>query len=274
MAVIRPKPFIPPLTVSNFPIVTVISLASILIIAELRGDVATPPSGKPKGEKVLPVHEVTSPTMPARTTQLGATEHERKVAEVSTLTAEELAGFDNYPPALQDLVRKALKLTTKNLHYKYGSADPASGGMDCSGTIYYLLQNSGIKDAPRQSDDICRWVMRSSVLNLTEGKSSLKDSAFSSLRPGCLLFWTGTTDTITKRKLPISHVMLYLGKRRSDDKPIIFGSSDGRYFDGQRRNGVSIFDFQLPPVGARSAFYGYGPIPGLHFEDLRRVIVR
>ena len=33
----------------------------------------------------------------------------------------------------------ALELTTRNLDYKYGSADPATGGMDCSGFVYYVL---------------------------------------------------------------------------------------------------------------------------------------
>lgn len=249
------------------PIVTVISLASILILSENRGGADTPSDREPEEVHTRPKLKKASPVVSDRTVPLVAVDSGQRPAAVSTLNAAELADFDSYPPELQDLVRQALKLTTQNLRYQHGSADPASGGMDCSGTIYYLLQHSGFKNVPRQSDEICRWVLRDSVLNLTEGKSNLKDNAFSSLRPGCLLFWTGTTDTTTKRKLPVTHVMLYLGKREIDDKPIIFGSSDGRSFDGQRRNGVSVFDFQLPPAGARSAFYGYGPIPGLSFAE-------
>ncbi|MCE9519293.1 MAG: C40 family peptidase [Verrucomicrobia bacterium] len=252
---------------NRLPIISIISLASILTIAVKRDGAAAPPSSEPEHEQALPQQVETSSTVTPRTSPLDPVKHDPKTAEVSTLAAEELADFDSYPPALQDLVRQALKLTTKNLRYQYGSADPANGGMDCSGTIYYLLKNNGFKNVPRQSDDICRWVMRDSVLNLTEGKSSLKDNAFSLLRPGCLLFWTGTTDTATNRELPVTHVMLYLGKRKSDAKPIVFGSSDGRSFEDQRRNGVSVFDFQLPLAGGRSAFYGYGPIPGLPFTE-------
>lgn len=63
------------------------------------------------------------------------------------------------------------------------------------------------------------------------------------------MFWSGTYDTAIPRELPISHVMIYIGKRKADNKPILFGSSDGRTFDGQRRNGVSVFDFHIPKRG-------------------------
>lgn len=199
---------------------------------------------------------------------------QKKPAVVSTMLAEELAGFETYPPALQEVVRKALELTTQNLRYEFGGSDPKSGGMDCSGTMCHVLQNSGIKNVPRQSDEICRWVMRHSVLYRTESATSLKHAAYTALRPGSLLFWTGTYDTGGKREIPITHVMLYLGKRKKDGKPIVFGASDGRFFDGERRNGVSIFDFSLPQGGGKSAFYGYGPIPGIPNEEVRRAYPR
>ena len=135
--------------------------------------------------------------------------------------------------------------------------------MDCSGTVFRVLMDSGIKDTPRQSDEMCRWVMRRTMLYRTENPASLKDATFSALKPGDLLFWTGTYETSAPRELPISHVMIYLGKRKKDGKPVIFGASDGRSYDNQRRNGVSVFDFPLPKQGDKSAFYGYGPVPGL-----------
>lgn len=176
---------------------------------------------------------------------------------------EELDGFDTYPAALQDLIRKSLALTTQNLRYQFGSSDPKAGGMDCSGTMYRVIMDSGIKDVPRQSDEICRWVMKRALLYRTEDAVTLKEPTFTALKPGDLLFWTGTYDTATVRELPISHVMLYLGKRKKDGKPVVFGASEGRTYDGQRRNGVSVFDFPLPKRGDKSAFYGYGPIPGV-----------
>lgn len=202
---------------------------------------------------------------------------ERKPALVSTMTPEELHGFADYPPALQEVVRKALELTTRKLRYQFGSSDPKAGGMDCSGTMFCVLKDSGLKAVPRQSDEICRWVMRESVLYRTEHVTSLKNDAFSSLHPGDLLFWTGTYDTGGGREIPISHVMMYLGKRKKDGKAVVFGASDGRTYDGERRNGVSVFDFSLPHRGSKAAFYGYGRIPGIHEqpkEEVRKAIVR
>ncbi|QIF00904.1 NlpC/P60 family protein [Roseimicrobium sp. ORNL1] len=187
----------------------------------------------------------------------------KKAAAVSSITPEEIEGFDAYPAATQQLIRRSLELTTQNLRYQFGSADPKAGGMDCSGTMYRVLQDSGIKEVPRQSDEICRWVMRHTRLYRTEDTTTLKDKSLSALKPGDLLFWTGTYDTSSPRELPISHVMLYLGKRKKDGKPVVFGASDGRSYDGQRRNGVSVFDFVMPKRDGKAAFYGYGPVPGL-----------
>jgi hypothetical protein len=64
--------------------------------------------------------------------------------------------------------------------------------------------------------------------------------------------------------------MLYLGKRKSGDKPVVFGASDGRRYEGQSRCGVSVFDFELPKPGGKVAFYGYGPVPGLTKEEIRK----
>lgn len=148
-------------------------------------------------------------------------------------------------------------MTQKKLTYQYGSADPKNGGMDCSGTIYYLLQQYGQKNVPRQSDEMYAWVM-------THGKFySVKDNTFDSpdfahLQPGDLLFWTGTYEI--KRALPVTHVMLYLGKNQNN-QPLMFGASDGRTYQGKKIWGVSVFDFLLPAKNSKSRFIGYSCIP-------------
>ena len=50
----------------------------------------------------------------------------------ATLMPNQIKGFENYPLKVQKLLTAALELTTRDLDYKYGSADPTSGGMDCS----------------------------------------------------------------------------------------------------------------------------------------------
>ncbi len=186
----------------------------------------------------------------------------RKPAAVSSLEVKELAGFEKYPEPVQKMIERALALTKRKLTYRFASADPGNGGMDCSGTIYYLLRSCDIDAVPRQSDQICQWLIDEKTFRRTADVSSLDASVFDDLKPGDLLFWSGTYGH-TERKLPVSHVMLYLGKRVSDGKPVAFGASDGRSYEGQRRCGVSVFDFKLPKAGDKAAFYGYGPIPGL-----------
>ena len=80
---------------------------------------------------------------------------------------------------------------------------------------------------------------------------------FRYLRPGDLLFWTGTYRTY--RKPPITHVMLYLGKNK-ENRPLMFGSTTGSY-RGKEVRGVGVFDFILPRPGDMARFVGYGCIP-------------
>lgn len=182
-------------------------------------------------------------------------------AAVSTLRIDELRDFESHPKQVQSLVQSALALTRLELGYLYGSHDPAKGGMDCSGTVYHLLQFQGLKDVPRQSDEMCEWVQRKTQLHLTPNATSFESVEFADLKPGDLLFWTNTT--ATQRKLPVTHVMIYLGQLKKTGKRVAFGASDGRSFQGERRSGVSVFDFHLPRTEGSSHFYGYGTAPGL-----------
>ncbi len=68
------------------------------------------------------------------------------------------------PPVVQELILKALYLTKMNLTYLYGSSDPKNKGMDCSGTIYYLLNQTILHDVPRQSDEMFAWVKKQGKL--------------------------------------------------------------------------------------------------------------
>ncbi len=195
-------------------------------------------------------------------------------AAVSSIEPSEIEGFDALPEPVRQLLTAALELTQKNLTYKYGSNEPANGGMDCSGTIHYLLQSHGFTDVPRDASEQYVWVRAKSrvypVISKKQDNAELKE-----LRPGDLMFWTGTYNI--DRDPPVTHTMIYLGKRKKDGKRLMFGSSDGRPYDGQRRNGVSVFDFRMPAAREGDAadaataavpdhapdFAGYGPIPGI-----------
>lgn len=179
---------------------------------------------------------------------------------VATIESSEIAGFSDDSPAVQKLITDALALTQKNLGYLYGSADPSEPGMDCSGTIYYLLRQQGMKDVPRSSDEQYVWARKAGTFRAVE--SSQQDSfEFNELKPGDLLFWEGTYSI--KRDIPITHSMIYLGKAKSDGLMLMVGASDGRSYRGQKCYGVSVFEFKMPPAGSKSRFVGYARIPGL-----------
>jgi cell wall-associated NlpC family hydrolase len=193
-------------------------------------------------------------------------------APMATIKPEALREFSEQPAEVQQLIRNSLALTEQNLSYKYGSADPAAGGMDCSGFIYFVLSSAGFKDVPRDSAGQYSWVRTNSVFHAVLSRSDdsfeLKD-----LKPGDLLFWSGTYKV--DRDIPITHVMIYLGKEKSTEKPVMVGATDGRSYDGIRRFGVSVFDFRMPSGKPNkddpeltARFEGYASIPGLRAVNL------
>lgn len=181
----------------------------------------------------------------------------------AALSPGELRDFDGLPERVRAVIERASALSQMRLGYRYGSCDPALGGVDCSGTIHRLLHDSGFAEAPRQSDGIYRWVWERSRMYPVVGHS-IGSFELAALRPGDLLFWTGTYKV--DREVPITHVMLYLGVRDSDGRRVMFGASDGRTSGGVSSFGVGVFDFVLPKPsadGGGSRFVGYGAIPGI-----------
>jgi cell wall-associated NlpC family hydrolase len=183
-----------------------------------------------------------------------------KEQHTTSIPTRELQNFSTNSAPVKQLINLALDLATKNLGYLYGSADTKNGGMDCSGTIYYLLTKLNIKEVPRSSDLIYQWV-RGKGRFYAVTKPYLSSSEFSHLRPGNLLFWSGTY--AIKRKVNVTHVMLYLGTNK-EGEPLMIGSSDGRTYKGKRIYGVSVFDFQLPNKYSKSKFLGYSCIPHIN----------
>ncbi len=179
-------------------------------------------------------------------------------AMVSTLSPREISEYESQPEIIQKLIRDSLALTTRNLTYLYGSNSPKRGGMDCSGTVQYLLKNQNLRNTPRQADQIHDWSIRSGTFREVTAQS-LDSNEYDDLRPGDLLFWSGTYGI----NRAITHVMIYLGTHRESGKPVMVGASDGRSYNGKERRGVSVFDFRLPRPDSKAKFVGYASIPGL-----------
>jgi peptidoglycan DL-endopeptidase CwlO len=207
--------------------------------------------------------KVTPPIPPPETT-----------SRVATLAASDLREYEAQSPKVKRLLARALALTTLGLPYKYGSCDPKEGGMDCSGTVYYLLNEAGLEDVPRDASEMYKWVW-------TRGRFQAVTSSnpdtfeLDLLKPGDLLFWTGTYQV--DHDPPVTHVMIYLGTNRHSGDRVMVGASEGRRFEGISRYGVSVFDFTLPgqrrpsdtvpevssAKDLQARFIGYGSIPGL-----------
>lgn len=231
---------------------------------------ATPAPKKPKGGDGESTEKVPAKTekpleKPAEKTGT-ETKPKAEHAPNATVEPEEISEFPAQSPRIQQLMRDAVDLTRLNLTYTFGSSDPDKGGMDCSGTIYYLLRAHNFADVPRDSSGQYMWARRGGAFFPVVSKSAdspeLKD-----LLPGDLMFWTGTYES--GRDVPISHVMMYLGREKNSGKRIMFGASDGRSYNGIQRWGVSVFDFKMPngnpanPEKAKVEFIGYARIPGL-----------
>ncbi|HEU5247677.1 MAG TPA: NlpC/P60 family protein [Candidatus Udaeobacter sp.] len=222
----------------------------------------TPRKHKKKSPTPTPSPEEIPSPSPTETPQPTA----KKGAPNVTLSSDEIAGFENYPATVRQIIDAGLELTKQNLGYIYGSADPARGGMDCSGFIYYLLNQNGLKDVPRDSSQQYVWVRKAGNFNavLSHHEDTFELDA---LKPGDLLFWSGTY-TID-RDPPVTHTMIYLGREKRTKKRVMLGSSDGRTYDGKQRFGVSVFDFKMPPppnsgdAKISPVFVGYGRVPGL-----------
>src|SRR3954466_4103245 len=191
----------------------------------------------------------------------------KKKGAPATVSASQIAGYENYPEQIRKMIDTALELTTRNLDYKYGSADPANGGMDCSGFVSYVLTQAGVRDVPRDSSQQYVWVRKAGAFRAVNSRQ--EDSfELDELKPGDLLFWTGTYNI--ERDPPITHAMIYLGRKKAGNQRVMVGASDGRTYEGESRYGVSVFDFKMPRARTKTdegrtspSFIGYGRIPGL-----------
>jgi cell wall-associated NlpC family hydrolase len=225
----------------------------------------TPP-GDGAGSAETKVAEKPAPdTKPAEKsgTETAAT---REYGPNATVELDDITEFAAQPPRIQQLIRDAINLTRMNLTYTPESADPENGGMDCSGTIYYLLKAHGFNDVANSASEQYLWARKSGAFYPVLSKAA--DSVeFNELLPGDLMFWTGTYKT--ERDVPVSHVMLYLGREKGTNQRIMVGASDGRSYKGVQRWGVSVFDFKMPrldpenPEHSKGTFVGFARIPGL-----------
>lgn len=173
-----------------------------------------------------------------------------------------IAGRATTPPGganRRDVQQVCWELSRRHLRYSFGSMRPENGGLDCSGTVHYVLSRVGYRNVPRQSNHQYYWLKEYGHMNHV---SHLSAGVLRRMKPGDLLFWSGTYRT-GKRWPNISHVMIYSGRDPKTDKHYMFGGRSG----GRRGlNGAEIDFFILregESEGRSGRFVGYGRPPGL-----------
>lgn len=180
------------------------------------------------------------------------------------IAPESLNEFSKLSDSRKKLVTTALTVAKTNgwLRYKFGSADPKNKGFDCSGAMSFVLRTANYK-VPRTSSDQFLWVKKHKGLTEVSPKvTSLKDPVFKKLKPGDLVFWSGTYIPTDGRKTKITHVGMYLGTEKKDGRPVMICATKGRSYRGARGDGYGVYDFKLPSASSKSKFVGFGPPPG------------
>lgn len=160
---------------------------------------------------------------------------------------------------VRDMQAVCWELAQRRLSYTFGSCRPENGGLDCSGTVHYVLSRLGYQHVPRQSNHQFYWIQCQGDLHKS---SDLTAGVLRRLKPGDLLFWRGTYAT-GKRWPNISHVMIYMGRDPSSGRHWMFG---GRSGSRSGQNGSEIDFFEIGPgesEGRRSSFVGWGTVPGV-----------
>lgn len=182
------------------------------------------------------------------------------------LTTDQLEGFAALPADRKELISTALQVAQDSpwLPYVFGGADPAAGGFDCSGAMFYVMKKCEL-DPPRSSAEQFLWLKaQSRMVEIPADAVEFDHPIFANLHPGDLLFWGGTYAPTDGRTVNITHVALFLGHEKSDGRAVMINATDGRTYRGTKANGYGVYDFQLPKSGsARSIFMGYGTPPGI-----------
>jgi len=157
-------------------------------------------------------------------------------------------------PSVQLLWDRCHYLSKQRLRYDFGSDSPYNGGMDCSGTVQFVIKSLGYSDVPRASYQQYQWMKSIGALKEV-GFWHSEEKAYASLRPGDLVFWGGTYNSGHK----VSHVEIYMGRNPRTGERYTFGARGSRS-TGLNGNGVDVFKLNKRKKGQ---LRGYGTLPGL-----------
>lgn len=163
------------------------------------------------------------------------------------------------PEQHQKLVETCRWLAAQNLAYSQSWQPPGHPYviiMDCSNTIRYIVWKVFGINLPRTASDQYVILRQKNKVRAVPTKSDGTvdaDRLMASMRSGDLLFWEWTYNV--PRDPPISHVMIYLG-RKKNGQAMMAGSSQRH--DGERGGGVDVYAFDPnAPCGNAKNFFNF-----------------
>ena len=148
---------------------------------------------------------------------------------------------------------RAERIASFRLPYMFGGDHPTEGGLDCSGTMKFMLGDVGFSDMPRTSYHQYEWLKKHKTFHHSKSIPE-KAGGRKGIRAGDLIFWGGTYNSGHK----VSHVMIYLGQS-PDGTHYMFGAR-GKKMKGLFGSGVDIFRLDS---GYQKNLIGYGSLPGV-----------
>ncbi|WP_411826519.1 C40 family peptidase [Luteolibacter sp. AS25] len=181
------------------------------------------------------------------------------------LESSELRDFEKLEEPRRKLIEIAIETSREmqGMPYLFGGNGPKEGGFDCSGAINYILRKIDLSP-PRTSSAQFEWVRDNSSLHLVSKDATNVDHAsFAHLKPGDLVFWSGTYMPTDGRKLGITHVAVFMGYEKKDGRAVMINATNGRSYRGKKGNGFGVYDFRVPGSKSKSRLIGYGTPPGL-----------
>jgi len=181
------------------------------------------------------------------------------------LKTSEIRDFSELEAPRQKVIEVAINAGKEvaGMPYLYGGNGPADGGFDCSGAMHYILNKMEL-NPPRTSSDLFLWIRDQSKIHIISKEvDDLRHKDFAHLKPGDLVFWTGTYEPTDGRKTKITHVGMFLGYEKKDEHAVMINATNGRSYRGSKGNGFGVYDFRVPRKGSKSRIVGYGTPPGL-----------
>ncbi len=181
------------------------------------------------------------------------------------ISTSEIKGFQELEKPRQKLIELALEAgkAVTGMPYLFGGNGAPDGGFDCSGAMYSILRQAGL-EPPRSSSDQYNWVKKNSVLHeVSPTAKDVEDKSLAAIKPGDLVFWSGTYEPTDGRTTKVTHVAIFLGEEKKDGHPVMINATSGRSYRSKKCTGFGVYDFVIPRAGGKSRIVGYGTPPGL-----------